>query len=104
MNYRKLIFITILLIGLSGIENVYSRVVVHVKPVAPKTVVVKPRRPGKKYVWIEGHWKWNAKHQKYVWIDGRWVKPPQNKVWKAGYWKKVPNGWVWISGTWVVRR
>ncbi len=97
-----IVIIAVCLISSFGNSNVYSQVVVKVKPVRTKTVIVKSNKPGGNYVWIEGQWKWNKKRQSYVWVDGRWAKRPRNSsVWVAGKWKKVAGGYKYIPGHWA---
>lgn len=65
-------------------------------PPAPAVVVARPARPGRAYVWRDGHYVWA--NGAYVWVAGGWVVPPAGKrSWRAGRW----NGSVWISGRWV---
>ncbi len=59
---------------------------------------VRPSKPGPKYVWVDGHWKWNG--HRYVWVKGHWVKGQQGKTWVSGHWKTTPRGHVWVSGHW----
>ena len=75
--------------------------VVAQKPVQPKMKVKKGRRPGRDYVWISGHWRWNVQHKKYVWESPKWVREPAGKKWSPGQWKQVPGGYKWIPGKWV---
>jgi hypothetical protein len=63
----------------------------------PAKSEVKPPAPGRKAVWIEGHWKWSD--GRYVWVPGYWVKKPHGK-WMSGRWEKRPHGWVWVKGRW----
>ena len=69
-------------------------------PAAPPVAKVEVRsaKPGAKYTWVAGHWKWNG--HGYVWADGHWTKTKKNSSWKAGHWKKTPQGHVWVSGYW----
>jgi hypothetical protein len=71
---------------------------VTVRPPAVR-VEVRPAAPGPGYVWVAGHWKWNAK--RHVWVSGRWIrKPYPTSIWVAGHWKRQGRGWVWVSGRW----
>ena len=102
MKKTRLTVIAIIVFMLSGFNNSYSQVVVKVKPVRTNVVVVKkPTKPGKNFIWIEGHWKWNKRRQAYVWIDGKWAKRQGNKSWVAGHWRKTRGGWTWIPGHWA---
>ncbi len=75
--------------------------VIYVKPAPPKHRPhhAKPPRPGPRYVWIDGRWKWDG--HRYVWVQGRWAKPPKHRRhWVSGQWKKTRHGWHWVPGHW----
>ncbi len=59
---------------------------------------VRPTKPGPKYVWVDGHWKWNGHN--HVWVKGHWVKGKTGKTWIKGHWKRTSRGHVWVSGHW----
>lgn len=97
-----LTFVIIAILSFTGINGLFSQVVVKVKPVHTKVVIVKPKTPGKNYIWVDGHWKYNSNMNKYVWVNGKWVRKPQNNsVWIAGRWKKVRGGWKYVPGRWA---
>ncbi len=77
-----------------------QRVVISVRPPAPKRVVIKTPRPGSNYVFINGYWKWNPRRNRYVWVDGRWVKRRPNQVYVTGRWRRVRGGYTWVPGHW----
>lgn len=79
-----------------------AQIIVVKKPVRPKIAIVKPTKPGKKYIWVNGHWA--VRGGKYVWVKGNWAKKKPGAKWISGHWKKVPGGWKWIPGHWKVRR
>lgn len=56
--------------------------------------------PGPNYVWIKGHWKWDARRQSWEWRQGHWEVRRSGYEWVAGHWEHRPNGWVWIGGHW----
>lgn len=90
-------FITVVFSANTG----HSQVVVKVRPPRPKVVVKKPARPGPKFVWIDGHWRWNRKQHKYVWVAGHWTQPKRGHKWIPGHWASVPGGHKWIPGHWA---
>lgn len=97
MNYIKsFLFTLVVLFAFTSVSS--AQLVVVKKPVRPKVIVVKPSKPGKDYVWIDGHWKDNGKN--YVWVKGHWVKGKHNKVWIKGRWKRNRGGWIWVAGYW----
>jgi len=72
---------------------------VYVKKAPPKArVEVRPARPGKAAVWVQGHWQWSGR--KYVWKKGHWNTRPGGKTWAPGHWEKRPRGHVWVKGHW----
>ncbi|OQX84636.1 hypothetical protein B6D60_08960 [candidate division KSB1 bacterium 4484_87] len=73
------------------------------KPPAKRVIVVKKAKPSPRAVWIEGHWKWNARKHDFVWVKGYWKVPPKGKVWVPGHWVKKPHGWVYKEGHWKRR-
>ncbi len=98
--FNLIIVLSIVLAG--SLSSVNAQVVVKVKPNRPnKVAVVKPKAPGKGHVWIDGHWKWNAKQNKYVWRKGHWVKKKRGHRWVAGHWVNAPKGHKWVPGHWA---
>ena len=103
MKTLRTIFAMALLVALLSISNsAYAgrRVYVRVSPPRPKkVVVVKPAKPWKQAVWINGHWKWQKGH--WVWVKGHWKKAKPGYHWVDGHWKHTPHGWVRIKGHWA---
>ena len=54
------------------VKNKYK--IVKVKPNHPKTIIVKPKKIRRNYVWIKGHWKWSLRIGRDVWVKGKWKK------------------------------
>ena len=100
---KRFIVITIVILGafLLEVNHANAQVVVTVKPVRPKVVVVKPRRPSARHVWIEGHWVWNRRARAYVWKKGYWTRVKRGRVYVAGTWVKTKGGWLYKPGKWV---
>jgi len=75
--------------------------------VAPRTDppqrrrIIKTRKPGPNYIWIEGHWVW--KNGTWRWRNGYWVKKKKGKVWIPGRWSVRNGRKVWVKGHWVRR-
>ncbi len=97
----KIVSVIVLFLLVVPLSSVQGQVVVVKRPVKPDVVVVKKKRPGPDYIWIEGRWRWNKKANRYVWVKPQWVKVKKNREWIPGHWKKVPGGWKWIPGHWV---
>lgn len=88
-------FAAMILMGALG--GCASTVYVPSPPPAPRAEVRAPR-PGPRYVWQDGHWKWTGRQ--YVWVKGHWVKGRKQGVWVKGHWVKRPRGWVYVPGHW----
>ena len=87
----------------AGAVNTQAQVIVKTRPLAPKMIIVKPKRPGAGHIWVDGHWKWNDRKNKYVWVQGKWYKPRRGYVYVAGRWKRTRKGHVWVEGYWRKR-
>ncbi len=56
-------------------------IVVHRAP-PPLQVEVRPRAPGREYVWVPGYYA--ARGESWVWVGGAWSRPPRaGAVWVA---------------------
>jgi len=87
------VFGILLAVGSAGAETVVR----YGPPVARHEVV--PVRPGPRYVWTGGYYRWY--HHRYAWVPGRYVIPPRPyAVWIPGYWVPRGGGYVWIQGYW----
>jgi len=86
------VFGLLLAVGTAGAQVARYR-----PPVAVHEVV--PVRPGARYVWTGGYYRWHQR--RYVWVPGRYVIPPRPyAVWVPGYWAPRHSGYVWIQGYW----
>ena len=78
-------------------------VMMRALPAVPKNVK-RPRKPGPKFIWSNGYFRWNPKKERYVWAVGKWVKRVKGKKWVKGKYKVVKkNGYkikVWVGGHW----
>jgi len=80
--------------------NAGVRVHVRIGPPAIRTVaVVKPYRPYKRAVWVNGHYVYRG--GRYVYVKGYWVKPRPNYVYVQPRWKKTRRGYYFVPGHWV---
>lgn len=72
---------------------------VPVQPPPPRREV-RPHRPGERFEWQEGHWRWDGRA--HVWVPGLWVEAPRPRAhWVPGHWDRGPRGWFWIEGHWA---
>ena len=74
----------------------------------PRRVVVVPRSPAVRQVWVPGHYV--RRGRDYLWVNGyyqktpvrytTYSKPARYKTWNPGYWRQTPRGRVWMEGYW----
>lgn len=55
-------------------------------------------RPG--YVWVPGHWAWNATQGRH-WSDGHWERDRPGWRFEGPRWVMRRGEWVFIPGRWV---
>ncbi|NDU98325.1 YXWGXW repeat-containing protein [Spirosoma terrae] len=75
---------------------------------APRRVIVVPRAPVARQVWVPGHYV--RRGRDYLWVNGyyraapvrytAYSKPARYKTWNPGYWRKTHRGPVWVKGYW----
>lgn len=64
---------------------------------------VKPRRPGRQYVWINGFWHWH--HTDWVWVPGRWERPSyRNARWINARYVREGAAWRYEPAHWSHQR
>ena len=92
-----------LLITLAGIaafasSTAWSQLVVRVGP--PPVIVERPiPRPGPRYVWLPGYYRWGG--ARYIWVPGRYEIPPRpGAVWIGPRWVQRNGTWVFVAGFW----
>ncbi|MBN9614890.1 MAG: YXWGXW repeat-containing protein [Acidobacteriales bacterium] len=94
----KKLFIT--LAGAAALisSTAWSQVVVRVGP--PRVIVERPvPRPGPRYVWLPGYYRWGG--VRYVWVPGKYEIPPRpGVVWVAPRWVQRNGSWVFVEGFW----
>ena len=62
-------------------------------------VLVRGAIPGPEWVWVPGHYRWQAGG--YLWDDGHWDRVPRGKKhWERGHWRHDRRGWYWQDGRW----
>ncbi|QDK77594.1 hypothetical protein EXU85_02880 [Spirosoma sp. KCTC 42546] len=74
----------------------------------PRRVIVIPRAPVARQVWVPGHHV--RRGRDYIWVNGyyrttpvqyaTYSKPARYKTWNPGYWRQTPRGQVWVEGYW----
>ena len=76
-----------------------AEVIVRVAPPPPMNSAVIGVRPGPRYVWTSGYYRWSGRA--YVWVPGRWMIPPRSGVvWVAPHWSRRGGGYVYVPGYW----
>ena len=96
---KKLFFLSLVTLFL-GLGTASAQVVVKVRPARPAAVVVKPAKIKRGYIWVDGHWKYNKRHNRYVWVNAKYVRVKRGHAYVAGHWKSVPGGYKWVPGHW----
>lgn len=87
------LFSAVLAVGIAD-----AQVVVRAAP-PPMRVERRPPRPGPRYAWIDGYYRWDGRA--YVWVPGYWTVPPRPRaVWVPGRWVRHRRGWVYVEGRW----
>jgi WXXGXW repeat (2 copies) len=97
---RKLLIVSTLLIGLSGVACADHSGYYYARSAPPppryEVVGVAPA-PG--YVWVNGYWA--PRGRGYEWVRGSWVRPPhRHAVWVPGRWVEGRHGRRWKEGHW----
>ncbi|HET9209701.1 MAG TPA: hypothetical protein VFR03_04850 [Thermoanaerobaculia bacterium] len=65
----------------SAYTRVGVRVYAPLPPIRHERVLV---RPGPRYVWVPGYWRWEPYRRHYAWVGGSWALPPYaGAVWVA---------------------
>ncbi len=99
---RKSISLAIAGFALAGWLSAAANAAVFVRVGPPRPVVERVvRRPGPRYVWVGGYYRWGGRA--YVWVPGRWAVPPRPvAVWVPPHWDYVPTrgGYVFVAGFW----
>lgn len=94
----KKLLLTFVVIVTFASSTAWSQVVVRVRP--PGVIVERPGpRPGLRYVWLPGYYRWGG--ARYIWVRGRYVIPPRPEVvWVAPRWVERNGTWVFVQGFW----
>lgn len=86
-----------------GAFNRAEAVWVRMPPPRPVSVGVVGRRPGPRYVWTRGYYRWGGPRVRrgFVWVPGRWRRPPRaGAVWVSPRWRRSRGGYAFVSGRW----
>ena len=68
-------------------------------PPADRTEVI-VERPGRDFVWIKGHWRWDGRE--YNWAPGHWAPLQYGyRDWVPGHWAHYRRGWYYVEGHWA---
>jgi hypothetical protein len=95
----KKLFSTLLLGGSLVVGAANAQVYVRIGPPPPARHEVLPSRPGPRYVWVEGSYRWDGR--RYYWRPGTWVLPPgRYDRWVPGHWVNSRHGYYWVEGHW----
>jgi hypothetical protein len=63
---------------------------------------LKPVRPAREAVWIDGYWAYTGDPRSpYEWMAGHWeIPPPGARAWVPSGWQRTGNTYVYIRGRW----
>ena len=85
---------------LSGQSEAGVGVYVRIGPPRARVVkVVRPARPFRSAVWVNGHYVY--RHGHYVWVKGYWLKRKPGYVYVQPHWKHTHRGYVFMPGHWI---
>jgi hypothetical protein len=88
-------------------QTVEETIVIEEKQAAPPVVIASPPPPPAPpttpvdvpvYVWMPGHWTWNAPMRTHVWVPGMYIRPPSPAdehnlaLWRLGKWIGIGRG------------
>jgi hypothetical protein len=96
---KRFLTIGILAIGLAAGAAHAGELFVRFGPPPPPRREIVVVRPGPRYVWVPGYYRWAG--GRYIWNRGYWALPPRHRaVWVPGYWTPRHGGYVWVAGYW----
>jgi hypothetical protein len=63
---------------------------------------LKPVRPAREAVWIDGYWAYTGNPSTpYEWMAGHWEIPPAGaRAWVPSGWQRAENTYVYVRGGW----
>jgi hypothetical protein len=67
-----------------------------------KPLHLRPIRPAREAVWIEGNWAYTGNPSSpYEWMSGHWeIPPPGGRAWVPSAWQRTGNKYVYVRGHW----
>jgi hypothetical protein len=70
--------------------------------VQPDPPAPREENPGTRsgFVWVRGHYGWNASAKEYTWLNGHWERERANRHWIEGHWDHRGREWFWVEGGW----
>ena len=86
-----------------GTINQAAAIFVRTPPPRPVSVGVVGRRPGRRYVWTGGYYRWGRGRRGrsgFVWVPGRWRRPPRAGTWVSPRWRRGRGGYTFVAGRW----
>ena len=97
------LLMTFSLSGLQGCAlTIEEAVVVAPDPPPPARPEVRPMKPGVRFAWKPGRWRYLEKKKRYAWSPGSWIRirQPYHRHWIPGSWQQTSDGYVWTRGHW----
>jgi len=88
-----------------GTFSPIQAIFVRTPPPRPVSSRVVGRRPGSRYVWTRGYYRWGRRpggRTGFVWTPGRWRRAPRTgAVWVSPQWRRGRGGYTFVPGRWV---
>ncbi len=57
-----------------------------------------PQMPGRGYVWMPGHWRWDPTIRRHVWVPGHYGESRSGYFWVPAHWARGWRGWHFVPG------
>ena len=100
-----LAIVTVMTLGITaGCSQVIidKNAVVAPDPPPPPRPEARSIKPGVRFAWKPGRWRYVQEKKRYAWAPGKWIRirQPYHHHWVPGKWHQTSDGYVWIEGHW----
>src|SRR5262245_49709111 len=87
-----------------GVFNPAAAIFVRTPPPRRVSTRAVGRRPGPRYVWTGGYYRWTGSPRArggFAWVPGRWRRSPRaGAVWVGPQWRRGRGGYTFVAGRW----